>query len=302
MTDTDQPDGSPALVTHAAALRQAIAAARRDGRSIGLVPTMGALHEGHLSLVDASAAQCDLTVVTIFVNPTQFGPGEDFERYPRTLERDLALLAGRGAGLVFAPATTALYQPGHATRVEVDRVTAEFEGRFRPGHFSGVATIVLKLLQLAAPDVGYFGQKDFQQCVVIRRMAADLDVPTAIHVLPTVREPDGLAMSSRNAYLSQSERQQALGVISALRTATALVRSGERNAAPIIRQMREALRAAGLDPIDYAALVEPHELQPVQLVSGPTLGLIAAHAGRTRLIDNLLFGPDGTELDVRDVL
>jgi len=298
MTSTSQPN-SPPLVTQTDALRDALAAARQGGRSIGLVPTMGALHEGHLSLVDASAAECGLTVVTIFVNPTQFGPGEDFGRYPRTLERDLALLAGRGANLVFAPSTAALYRPGHATRVEVDRVTAEFEGRFRPGHFSGVATIVLKLLQLAAPNVAYFGQKDFQQCVVIRRMAADLDLPVAMRVLPTLREPDGLAMSSRNAYLSPSERQQALGVISALRSAAAMAAGGQRSAAPIIRRMRQQLRAAGLEPIDYAALVDPNDLAPIEQLSGPTLALIAAHAGRTRLIDNLLFGLDGTELDLR---
>jgi len=301
MKDTSLSDPPP-LVTQSDALRLAIAQARRDGRVIGLVPTMGALHEGHLNLVDAAAAECDLTVVTIFVNPTQFGPGEDFERYPRNLDRDLALLAGRGAGLVFAPQTEALYRPGHATRVEVDRVTAEFEGRCRPGHFSGVATIVLKLLQLAAPDVAYFGQKDFQQCVVIRRMAADLDVPVKIHIRPTVREPDGLAMSSRNAYLSPIERQQALGVITALRAAAAMVRGGQRSAATIIRHMREQLRAAGLEPIDYAALVEPRELQPIQNVAGPTVALIAAHAGRTRLIDNFVFGEDGGEIELGEIL
>ena len=294
-------DRTPHVVTDSEALRAAVAAARGAGKSIGLVPTMGALHAGHLSLVDVSAAQCGLTVVTIFVNPTQFAPGEDFERYPRTLERDVALLAGRGADLVFAPPADSIYRPGHATRVEVDRVTAEFEGRCRPGHFSGVATIVLKLLQLAAPDIAFFGQKDFQQCVVIRRMAADLDVPCAIRMLPTVRESDGLAMSSRNAYLSAQQRQQALGVIRALRSAAALAADGERRAEPIIRRMRETLRAAGLEPIDYAALVEPQELAPIQEITGPTLALIAAHAGRTRLIDNLLFGPDGRELAIGEV-
>lgn len=302
MTNTSQPGSPPALVTQPDELRLALAQARRDGHFIGLVPTMGALHEGHLKLVDAAAAECDLTVVTIFVNPTQFGPGEDFERYPRNLDRDLALLAGRGAGLVFAPRTEALYRAGHATRVEVDRVTAEFEGRCRPDHFRGVATIVLKLLQLAAPDVAYFGQKDFQQCVVIRRMAADLDVPVKIRVQPTVREPDGLAMSSRNAYLSSTERQQAPGIIRALRSAAAMVARGARNAASITRLMREQLRSAGLEPIDYAALVEPLELMPVEEVTGPTVALIAAHAGRTRLIDNLVFGEDGREIELGEIL
>lgn len=291
----------PTVVTQPSELRELVTAARRAGKTIGLVPTMGALHAGHLSLAQVSVAQCDLTVVTIFVNPTQFGAGEDFDRYPRTLDRDVALLAGQGVDVVFAPPRDAIYLPGHATRVEVDRVTAEFEGRCRPGHFSGVATIVLKLLQLAAPDVAYFGQKDFQQGMVIRRMAADLDVPSTIRMLPTVREPDGLAMSSRNAYLSPAERQQALGVIEALRSAAAMVAAGERAAAPIIRTMRERLRAANLEPIDYAALVEPRELAPIQTITGPTLALIAVHCGRTRLIDNLLFGPSGEPLDLENL-
>jgi pantoate--beta-alanine ligase len=286
----------PRIVTQGEELRAVLAAARQAGQRIGLVPTMGALHAGHLSLVDVSAAECGLTVVTIFVNPTQFGPGEDFERYPRDLKRDVELLAGHGADLVFAPAADAVHRPGHATRVLVDRVAAEFEGRCRPGHFAGVATVVLKLLNLAAPDTAYFGQKDFQQCVVIRRMAADLDVSCTIRMLPTVRESDGLAMSSRNAYLNTEERKQALGVIHALRGAAAMAAGGERRADPIIRQMRDTLRAARLEPIDYAALVEPAELAPIREITGPTLALIATHAGRTRLIDNLLFGPDGREI------
>ncbi|MCE9551931.1 MAG: pantoate--beta-alanine ligase [Planctomycetes bacterium] len=302
MTNPNLADAPPVVVSQPHELRDVIALARHAGKRIGLVPTMGALHAGHLSLADASAAECGLTVVTIFVNPTQFGAGEDFDRYPRTLERDLELLAGHGVDVVFAPSRESIYRPGHATRVEVDRVSAEFEGRCRPGHFSGVATIVLKLLQLAAPDVAYFGQKDFQQCAVIRRMVEDLDVPGVVHMLPTVREPDGLAMSSRNAYLSPAERQQALGVIEALRSAAAMVAAGERAAEPIIRTMRERLRAAGLGPIDYAALVEPRELGPIQTVTGPTLALIATHAGLTRLIDNLLFGLHGEELDSAAIL
>lgn len=302
MTNHSQSNASPTVVTQPAELRDVITLARRAGKSIGLVPTMGALHAGHLSLADISAAECGLTVVTIFVNPSQFGAGEDFERYPRALERDLALLAGRGIDVVFAPSREAIYPPGHATRVEVQRVTAEFEGRCRPGHFGGVATIVLKLLQLAAPDVAYFGQKDFQQCVVIRRMAADLDVPATIRMLPTVRETDGLAMSSRNAYLSAAERQQAIGLIDVLRSAAAMVAAGQRAAATIIRNMRERLRAAGLEPIDYVALVEPRELAPIQEVTGPTLALIATYAGRTRLIDNLLFGPHGEPIDLAAVV
>jgi pantoate--beta-alanine ligase len=290
---------TPQVVTTGNELSAAVAAARRAGKPVGLVPTMGALHAGHLSLVDASAAECGLTVVTIFVNPTQFGPGEDFARYPRDLGKDLVLLAGHGADVVFAPPADEIYLPQHATRVLVDRVTAEFEGRCRPGHFAGVATIVLKLLNLATPDVAYFGQKDYQQFVVICRMAADLDVPSVIRMLPTIREQDGLAMSSRNAYLTPQERQQALGVIRALRAAAAQTAAGERQAEPIIRTMRETLRAAGLEPIDYAALVEPSTLAPLREITGSTLALIAAHAGRTRLIDNLQFGLDGREIGAK---
>jgi pantoate--beta-alanine ligase len=291
----------PKVVSTPAELWAEVAALRGAGRSIGLVPTMGALHAGHLSLVDAAAAECDATIVTIFVNPTQFGPSEDFGRYPRTLQRDLELLAPRGVELVFAPSVEAMYPAGHATRVEVDRVSVEWEGRCRPGHFSGVATVVLKLLQLATPDVACFGQKDFQQYLVIRRMATDLHVPAKIRALPTVREPDGLAMSSRNAYLNADERTQALGMIGALRTAAALIAGGERSPEPVVRQMRERLRAAGLTPIDYAALVDPLEMSPVREVGGNMLAVIAAHSGKTRLIDNLLIGADGAILNPIDV-
>ena len=192
----------PKPVTTVAQLREQLRTARRAGRKIGLVPTMGALHEGHLSLVRAAKAECDYTVVSIYVNPSQFGPNEDFAKYPRTLEADLALLAGCGADLVFAPGNDEVYRAGHATWVEVGPVAEPLEGVFRPGHFRGVATVVLKLLNMVQPDAAYFGQKDYQQALVIRRMVADLDLPVAIRVCPTVREPDGLAMSSRNRYLS----------------------------------------------------------------------------------------------------
>ena len=203
----------------------------RAGRKIGFVPTMGALHEGHLSLVRAAKAECDCTVVSIFVNPSQFGPNEDLAKYPRTLDADLALLAGCGADLVFAPSNDEVYRAGHATWVEVGSVAEPLEGAFRPGHFRGVATVVLKLLNMVQPDAAYFGQKDYQQALVIRRMAADLDVPVAIRVCPTVREPDGLAMSSRNRYLSPAARRRALVLWKSLQLAGKLVEEGQRDAA-----------------------------------------------------------------------
>ena len=214
---------TPKLVTTVAQLRDELGAVRRAGKKIGLVPTMGALHEGHLSLVRAARAECDYTVVSIYVNPSQFGPGEDFAKYPRTLEDDLALLAGCRTDLVFAPSNEEVYRPGHATWVEVGAVAEPLEGACRPGHFRGVATIVLKLLNMVQPDVAYFGQKDFQQALVIRRMVADLDVPVAIRVCPIVREADGLAMSSRNRYLSPAARQRALVLWKSLQLAGELV-------------------------------------------------------------------------------
>ena len=206
----NDPSSRPTVVTTVDSLRRAVAAARADGRSVGLVPTMGALHEGHLSLVRASKAECGMTVVSIFVNPTQFGPNEDLAAYPRTLDADLDKLAACGTDVVFAPASNDVYGEGYATWVEVGSVARPLEGACRPTHFRGVATVVLKLLNMAGPDRAYFGEKDYQQALVVRRMVADLDVPTAIRTCPIVREPDGLAMSSRNAYLAPGARRQAV--------------------------------------------------------------------------------------------
>jgi pantoate--beta-alanine ligase len=260
---------------------------RRAGKRIGLVPTMGALHDGHVSLVRASKAECDVTVVWIYVNPSQFGPHEDLAKYPRTFQADLEKLAACRTDFVMAPADAEAYQPGHATWVDVGAIAEPLEGRCRPGHFRGVATIVLKLLNMVQPDVAYFGQKDYQQVAVIRRMVADLDVPVEIRVCPIVREPDGLAMSSRNRYLSPDARQRATALWQGLELARQLVARGARDAAAIARQMSELILAAGAT-IDYVALVDPDSLSAVEQITGPTLALLAVKIDGTRLIDNAI--------------
>jgi len=272
-------------------LRQRLDDVRRRGRTIGFVPTMGALHEGHLSLVRTAKAECDSAVVSIYVNPTQFGPQEDFARYPRTLEADLELLAGAGGDLVFAPADAEVYRAGHDTWVTPGRVAEPLEGQCRPGHFRGVATVVLKLLNMVGPDMAYFGHKDYQQAVVIRRMVEDLSVPVAIRICPTVREPDGLAMSSRNRYLSPEARARALTLWKSLSLAADLVRQGQTDASQIVQRMREVLNAAAPVQIDYVALVGPETLEPVEQIRGPTLAAVAAKIDGTRLIDNCILRP-----------
>jgi len=278
----------PQLVTTVSQLRHALDPLRPQGKRIGLVPTMGALHEGHLSLVRASKAECDYTVVSIYVNPSQFGPQEDFARYPRTLEADLAALSTCGTDLAFAPADGAVYRPGHVTWVEVGGVAEPLEGRCRPGHFRGVATIVLKLLNMVQPHVAFFGQKDYQQCAVVKRMVEDLDVPVEIRACPTVREADGLARSSRNAYLSPQARQRSLALWRSLQRAAELVDQGERRAAVIADQMRQVILSAGDARIDYIALVDPRTFQPVEEITAPTLAALAVKIENTRLIDNRL--------------
>ena len=281
---------TPPIITTVSELRKAIAASRRDGKTIGLVPTMGALHEGHLSLVRASREECGFTVVTIYVNPSQFGPKEDFARYPRTLEKDLDVLAGL-ADVVFAPSNEEVYPPGYATWVEVGSVAQPLEGVCRPGHFRGVATIVLKLLTMAGPDVAYFGQKDYQQAMVIRRMAADLNLPLAIRVCPIVREADGLAMSSRNRYLAPDDRRRAAVLFRSLTLAADMVRQGERDAGQIAERMRLTILASGPSQIDYIAIADPESLEPVQTIHGRAVALLAVKIGKTRLIDNMLLEP-----------
>lgn len=278
----------PRLLHTIAEVRRDVAAARQAGLKIGLVPTMGALHEGHVSLARAARQECEFTIVSIFVNPTQFAPHEDFSKYPRTLEADLALLSGV-CDLVFAPSAAEIYPAGFSTVVEPPAVAAPLEGVCRPGHFRGVATVVLKLFNIAQADVAYFGQKDFQQALVIQRMVQDLDVPIEICVQPTVREPDGLAMSSRNRYLSAAERQVALALSRSLDAAVEAAAGGERNAAAIVARMRQILEAAGITRIEYVTLADPRTLQPLTQQDESTsdaVALIAAFVGTTRLIDN----------------
>ncbi len=285
----------PELVSTVAALRKVLGAVCRAGKKIGLVPTMGALHQGHLSLVRASSDECDYTVVSIYVNPSQFGAGEDLDHYPRTLEADLDALAEHRVPLVFAPASEEVYPGDYATWVEVGSVAGPLEGACRPGHFRGVATIVLKLFNMVQPDAAYFGQKDYQQALVIRRMVEDLNLPIAIRVCPIVREPDGLAMSSRNAYLTPAERRRALVLWKSLCLAGDLVDQGERSTALIAEKMRELILSAEDAKIDYVALVDPQTLQPVDEIQGRALAALAVRIGRTRLIDNRLLEPPQTQ-------
>ena len=282
---------TPKLVTSVGQLRCEIDAARRDGKKIGFVPTMGALHEGHLSLVRAALGECDYVVVSIFVNPTQFGPTEDLAKYPRTLDNDRALLGTCCTDLVFAPSEAEMYPPGHATSVEVGAVAEPLEGVCRPGHFRGVATVVLKLFNMVQPDVAYFGQKDYQQTAVLRRMVADLGVPVSLRICPIVRELDGLALSSRNRYLSPGARERALVLSKSLQLAESLVAQNHRDARQIAARMRDVIQTAEDAQIDYIAMVDPDTLQPVEAITGRTLAALAVKIENTRLIDNCLLEP-----------
>ena len=266
---------------------------RTEGLRIGLVPTMGALHAGHLTLVARSREECDITVVRIFVNPTQFGANEDFSRYPRTLDDDLGGLRDLQTDLVFLPTPTQLYPEGFSTFVEPPKVALPLEGVCRPGHFRGVATIVLKLFQICPATIGYFGQKDYQQLSVIRHMVDDLNLPIRIEGCETVREADGLAMSSRNRYLKDDQRRTAASLWQALNLANHLVATGVRKVGELEAAMVQVLREAGVERIDYARVVDRDSLDTMEHVDRPAVGLIAAYVGSTRLIDNLLLGIDG---------
>ncbi|HYM55222.1 MAG TPA: pantoate--beta-alanine ligase [Solirubrobacteraceae bacterium] len=274
-----------------AELREALAPARREGLAVGLVPTMGALHEGHLSLIRRAREQCEVVVVSLFVNPSQFDERSDLERYPRSEQRDAALAASAGADVLFAPSVQEVYPPGFATAVEVLGVTERLEGAVRGSeHFRGVATVVAKLLCMAMPDVAYFGQKDAQQVVVIRRLVADLNLPVRIEALPIVREPDGLAMSSRNALLSPAERARALARPAALHAARELAGAGELSAAALTAAALQEMRSRDVDP-EYAALVDPDSFEPIQTLTGAGLLALAARIGEIRLIDNAILQP-----------
>jgi pantoate--beta-alanine ligase len=276
-----------AVARTVAELRGAVAAARRAGKSVGLVPTMGALHEGHAVLIRMARAATDFVVVTIFVNPTQFGPHEDLARYPRPLEADLAACAANGAELAFVPSVETVYPPGFRTFVEVTGLQDVLEGASRPGHFRGVATVVLKLFNMVQPDVAWFGQKDAQQALIIRQLVRDLDVPVEVRIAATVRETDGLAFSSRNQYLDSAQRQAAPALAAALDAARALVAAGERNAVVVRDAMAQRIEATAGARLDYAAVVDAETLEPIDTLRGPTLLALAVRFGNTRLIDNV---------------
>jgi pantoate--beta-alanine ligase len=277
-----------AVVKSVTELRQVVAGARSSGQSIRLVPTMGALHEGHASLLRAARADGGFVVVSVFVNPTQFGPREDLSRYPRPFEKDLERCGQEGADLVFAPPVEEVYPPGFATFVEVQGWSDVLEGASRPGHFRGVCTVVLKLFLMAGPDVAYFGQKDAQQVIVLKKMARDLNVAVELRVCPTVREADGLALSSRNVYLSAEERGRALALVRALRAGRDRVLAGERDAEAVRRAVRGVAEGTPGVTLDYAAVVSADSLEPLTRLHGKVLLAIAARVGATRLIDNLL--------------
>jgi len=275
-------------------LRATLEPARREGLTIGLVPTMGALHEGHLSLIRRAREQCDRVVVSTFVNPAQFNERSDLERYPRQAERDATLADAAGADLLFAPSVEEVYPPGFATAVEVLGITDRLEGATRgASHFRGVTTVVTKLLCMTLPDIAFFGQKDAQQVVVIRRLVADLNLPVRIEACPTMREPDGLAMSSRNALLSSEERAHALGLSVALEAARARTAKGERSASALLEAAREAMAPFAVE-LEYLALVDPDTLEPIEILTHDALLAVAARVGEIRLIDNVILQPTST--------
>jgi pantoate--beta-alanine ligase len=270
------------------AIQRRCASLRREGQTIGFVPTMGAFHEGHLSLMRSARAENDVVVVSIFVNPIQFGRGEDFDSYPRDLHGDLAQAETAGVDLVFAPSAEAIYPKGFRTYVDVTELTEGLCGASRPGHFRGVTTVVAKLFNLVRPHRAYFGQKDYQQSVVVRCLIADLNMDIEIVLLPTVRESDGLAMSSRNIRLTPPQRRAASVLYASLSRAEARVRAGERSAQAILEEVRAMIEAEPLARIDYVVLCDPETLRPLDRIAGPVLAALAVRFGETRLIDNLL--------------
>ena len=275
------------IITSLRQMKEASARLRAAGRTIGLVPTMGYLHPGHLSLVRASKKTIDATVVSIFVNPTQFGPREDLSKYPRDFARDAQMLRAEGADILFIPRAADMYPSGYKTFVEVLDLQNKLCGRSRPIHFRGVCTVVLKLFNIVLPDKAFFGQKDAQQAVIIRRMAGDLDLDVEIEVKPIIRDADGLALSSRNAYLNPAERKAALVLTRSLKEAKMMVDQGQRKTAVLIGRIRSRLEDEPLARLDYAAVVDPAELEPLSLVKDRALIALAVFIGRTRLIDNV---------------
>ena len=262
--------------------------AKRDGKRVGFVPTMGALHEGHLSLVRAARERCEFVVVSIFVNPTQFGPNEDFAKYPRALKEDSKLLAAAKVDAIFAPEVEEIYPAGAVTWVEVSGMSETLCGRFRPGHFRGVATVVSKLFNIVEPDVAFFGQKDAAQCAILKKMVRDLAQPVEVVICPTVRESDGLAMSSRNAYLSSEDRSRALALYQSLKKVNALYADGQRDSTRLIAAGKELLSAESGVSVDYLEIVDAATLEPLAAAVSGALVAVAARVGGTRLIDNIL--------------
>lgn len=279
------------VVETIAECRAALSPGRRTGRRIGFVPTMGYLHDGHLSLVDLARTASQVVVMSIFVNPSQFGSGDDYENYPRDTERDLTLAEERGVDLVFVPSVGEMYPDPALTVVTMRGITEGLEGAARPGHFDGVLTVVAKLFHIVHPEVAVFGQKDAQQAAAVKRMVAELDFPIEILVGPTVRDSDGLALSSRNVHLGADERRQALALSRAVRAAADLVASGERDAARVEAAMRTELARSPALEIDYAAVADRERFTPVDTIGGPCVAVVAARIGRTRLIDSALLDP-----------
>lgn len=278
----------PVLIRTITEMRQVLRQGRADEGTVGLVPTMGALHAGHASLMRYARKECGVVVASVYVNPTQFGPNEDFSKYPRQLQADLDICAGEGVDFVFAPSDKEMYAGGPLTGIHVDKLTQGLCGAVRPGHFDGVCTVVAKLFNIVQPDLAYFGQKDAQQVVVLQRMAADLNFPVRIVVCPIVREADGLAMSSRNAYLSPQQRQQALCLSRALQAGVEAIRLGMRTSEQVAAIMRQKVMETGSFPIDYLAPFDAETLEERAQLSGKVLLAGAIRIGATRLIDNMV--------------
>ena len=272
-------------------VRKAVAAARAEGERIGLVPTMGDLHAGHISLVSAARSRTDFVVVSVFVNPTQFGPSEDYGKYPRDLARDTKLCQNNGVDILFAPSAAEMYPDENITWVSVEKLAAPLCGASRPGHFRGVATVCTKLFNIVQPDIAFFGRKDAQQAIIIKRMVEDLNMPLGIEVCPTVREPDGLAMSSRNRYLSPRERDDAVAIYTALRRCADSLEKGEVDATALAAEICSTIGKTPSARIEYVGIMNAADLQPARRIEGPTLVAVAVWIGSTRLIDNLIFDP-----------
>jgi pantoate--beta-alanine ligase len=269
-------------------VRHLVKNARKAGGKVGFVPTMGALHTGHISLIETAKKKCDFVVVSIFVNPTQFGPGEDFNRYPRPIKADLNICKKAGVDVVFVPSVRQMYPAENFTWVAVEKLTEPLCGRFRPGHFRGVTTVCAKLFNIVAPDVAYFGQKDAQQAIVIKRMVADLNMPLKIVVCPTIREPNGLALSSRNQYLTERQKKDAANIYKSLRTCRNLIDAGTTNTRQIIAEMQKILQRIPSAEIEYISIVDADTLESIDKIAGQVLAAVAVRIGTTRLIDNIL--------------